>query len=73
MWQFGVLSATLIASGLAIAMYLPNPVGIGAWLIAVGAKRLRRKLIQELPSLNPGMRPGNLVGRMHHLGIVEKL
>ena len=34
MWQFGVLSATLIASGLAIAMYLPNPVGIGAWLTA---------------------------------------
>ncbi|HUZ95320.1 MAG TPA: hypothetical protein VMU57_10440 [Edaphobacter sp.] len=35
MWQFGVLSATLIASGVAIAMYLPTPVSLGAWLTAV--------------------------------------
>jgi hypothetical protein len=34
MWQFGVLSATLIASGVAIAMYLPTPVSFGAWLTA---------------------------------------
>jgi hypothetical protein len=40
---------------------------------SVGAKQLRRKLIQELPPHNPSMRPGNLVERMHHLGIVEKL
>jgi hypothetical protein len=34
MWQFGVLSATLIGSGVAIAMYLPTPVSLGAWLTA---------------------------------------
>jgi len=34
MWQFGVLSATLIASGVAIAMYVPTPVSLGAWLAA---------------------------------------
>jgi hypothetical protein len=34
MWQFGVLSATLIVSGVAIAMYLPTPVSLGAWLTA---------------------------------------
>jgi hypothetical protein len=34
MWQFGALSATLIASGVAIAMYLPTPVSLGAWLTA---------------------------------------
>jgi hypothetical protein len=34
MWQFGVLRATLVASGVAIAMYLPKPVSIGAWLTA---------------------------------------
>lgn len=32
MWQFGVLSATLVASGIAIAMYFPAPVSLGAWL-----------------------------------------
>jgi hypothetical protein len=32
MWQFGVLSATLIVSGVAIAMYVPTPVSLGAWL-----------------------------------------
>jgi hypothetical protein len=35
MWQFGVLSATLIVSGVAIAMYLPTSVSLGAWLTAV--------------------------------------
>jgi hypothetical protein len=34
MWQFGVLSATLIVSGVAIGMYVPTPVGFGAWLTA---------------------------------------
>jgi hypothetical protein len=34
MWQFGVLSATLIVSGVAFAMYVPNPVSLGAWLTA---------------------------------------
>ena len=34
MWQFGVLSTTLIVSGLAIAMYVPAPVSLGAWLTA---------------------------------------
>jgi hypothetical protein len=32
MWQFGVLSAALIASGVAIAMYVPAHVSLGAWL-----------------------------------------
>jgi hypothetical protein len=35
MWQFGVLSATLVSSGIGIAMYLPKPVSLGAWLTAV--------------------------------------
>ena len=34
MWQFGVLSAVLIASGVAIGMYMPTPVSLGAWLTA---------------------------------------
>jgi len=34
MWQFGALSATLIVSGVAIAMYLPAPVSLGAWFTA---------------------------------------
>jgi hypothetical protein len=34
MWQFGALSATLIASGVLIAMYLPTPASLGAWLTA---------------------------------------
>jgi hypothetical protein len=34
MWQFGVLCATLVACGVAIAMYLPKPVSLGAWLTA---------------------------------------
>lgn len=34
MWQFGALSAVLIVSGVAIAMYLPAPFSFGAWLTA---------------------------------------
>ena len=34
MWQFGVLSATLIGSGVAIAMCIPTSVSLGAWLTA---------------------------------------
>jgi hypothetical protein len=34
MWQFGILSATLIVSGVVIAMYVPTPVSLGAWLTA---------------------------------------
>jgi hypothetical protein len=34
LWQFGVLSATLIVSGVAIAMYVPTPVSLGGWLTA---------------------------------------
>jgi hypothetical protein len=34
MWQFGVLAAALIASGVAVGMYLPAPVSFGAWLTA---------------------------------------
>lgn len=34
MWQFGVLSAALIASGVVLAMYMPTPVSLGAWLTA---------------------------------------
>jgi hypothetical protein len=35
MWQFGLLCATLVASGVAIAICLPKPVSLGAWLTAV--------------------------------------
>lgn len=34
MWQFGVLCAALVSSGLVIAMYLPTPTSLGAWLTA---------------------------------------
>jgi len=34
MWQFGVLAAALIGSGVAIGMYVPAPVSLGAWLTA---------------------------------------
>jgi hypothetical protein len=34
MWQFASLCAILVASGTAIAMYLPKPVSLGAWLTA---------------------------------------
>jgi len=32
MREFGILSATLIVSGVVIAMYVPTPVSLGAWL-----------------------------------------
>jgi hypothetical protein len=32
MWQYGVLSAALVASGVGIAMYVPTPVSLGAWV-----------------------------------------
>jgi hypothetical protein len=35
MWQYGVLSATLISSGFLIALYLPIPISFGGWLTAV--------------------------------------
>ena len=34
MWQFAVLCATLVTSGVAIGMYLPKPLCLGAWLTA---------------------------------------
>ena len=34
MWQFGVLSALLIGSGMIIALYLPAALSLGAWLTA---------------------------------------
>lgn len=34
MWQFAVLCATLVMSGVAIGMYLPRPLSLGAWLTA---------------------------------------
>jgi hypothetical protein len=34
MWQFAVLRATLVSSGLLLAMYVPKPVSLGAWLTA---------------------------------------
>ena len=34
MWQFGVLAAMLIGSGVVIGMYVPAPVSLGAWLTA---------------------------------------
>jgi hypothetical protein len=34
MWQFAGLCATLVGGGVAIGMYLPKPVSLGAWLTA---------------------------------------
>lgn len=34
MWQFAGLSAVLVTSGVAIGMYLPTPLSLGAWLTA---------------------------------------
>ena len=34
MWQFGVLAALLIASGLLIGLYLPTALALGGWLTA---------------------------------------
>jgi hypothetical protein len=34
MWQFAGLCATLVAGGVAIAMYLPKPESAGAWVTA---------------------------------------
>ncbi len=35
MWQFALLSASLIVAGVAIALYLPTIFSLGAWLSAV--------------------------------------
>ena len=35
MWQFGVLAALLIGSGLIIGMYLPTALSLGGWLTAM--------------------------------------
>ena len=35
MWQFGVLAALLIGSGLAIGMYLPSIFSLGGWSTAM--------------------------------------
>jgi len=34
MWQFAGLCAILVASGVALGMYLPQPISLGAWLTA---------------------------------------
>jgi hypothetical protein len=34
MWQFGVLAALLVGSGLIIGLYLPTVFNLGAWLTA---------------------------------------
>jgi hypothetical protein len=34
MWQFAGLCAVLVMSGVAIGMYLPTPLSLGAWLTA---------------------------------------
>jgi hypothetical protein len=34
MWQFAGLCATLVTVGLAIGMYLPRPLSLGAWITA---------------------------------------
>lgn len=35
MWQFGILAAFLIGSGLAIGLYLPSVFSLGGWLTAL--------------------------------------
>jgi hypothetical protein len=32
MWQFAGLCAILVVGGVVIAMYLPKPVSLGAWV-----------------------------------------
>jgi hypothetical protein len=34
MWQFAVLCGVLVSGGVAIAMYLPEPLSLGAWATA---------------------------------------
>jgi hypothetical protein len=34
MWQFGALSGLLIGFGLAVGLYIPRPMSLGAWLTA---------------------------------------
>ena len=34
-WQFAALCAALVASGVAIGMYVPTPLSLGAWVTAV--------------------------------------
>jgi hypothetical protein len=34
MWQFGALSGLLIGLGLAVGLYIPRPMSLGAWLTA---------------------------------------
>jgi len=35
MWQFGILAASLIGAGVAIAMYLPSVFSLGGWFTAL--------------------------------------
>ncbi len=35
MWQFGMLAALLVGSGLVIGLYVPSVFSLGAWLTAV--------------------------------------
>lgn len=55
MWQFGVLSATLIVSGVAIARCPPTPVSLGAWLTAailfIFALVARRVARSDIPAI----------------------
>ncbi len=34
MWEFAGLCAILVCSGVALGMYLPKPISLGAWLTA---------------------------------------
>jgi hypothetical protein len=35
MWQFGILAASLIGGGIAIALYLPSAFSVGGWFTAL--------------------------------------
>lgn len=35
MWQFGILAASMIVTGIVIAMYLPGVFSLGGWLTAL--------------------------------------
>ena len=35
MWQFGILAASLIGAGIAIALYLPSVFSVGGWFTAL--------------------------------------
>ena len=56
MWQFAVLCAALVTSGLALALYLPRPTSLGAWLTAallLAFALIGRHVVRKQPTKRP--------------------